>query len=447
MRFKILLFSLMLSTSSFALDPFSVYSQNAPEGCVSDLDMNKEMDLPTLIQIAICNNPSLNRDFMSVKSREADLGATKSEYLPSVNITAGAEKNITKNQDVDKKDKSNPYSANVGIGWLIYDFGRRSAVTDQMRSYLESESFTYNASLQELVLNVNQAYFDLLSNQEVLKSAQESVKSYEKSYEETSKRYQLGMVSLSDKLLAQTTYQKSELAVLQAQNAIEKSAATLATLLNLPADTKFDLVLPERNKDNDITKLQTDMTVQQMMETALQLRPEMKSATSSQQAARLGIDIAQAGHYPTLSAKGSAGYNDSWMDHQSYRMSAGAGLSLSVPVFDGFKTTYGVQKAKFQYQSAQANVQNIKENIQKEVYAAYQDYTTAVSSYKVNREVLNSAKESERVAFVSYQAGKESILNLLTSQAQLADARQGLAVSFYGVLIAKAKLYRAIGQF
>ena len=88
-----------------------------------------------------------------------------------------------------------------------------------------------------------------------------------------------------------------------------------------------------------------------------------------------------------------------------------------------------------------------KESIQKEVFNAYQDYTTAVSSYKVNQEVLKSAKESERVTFVSYQAGKESILNLLTAQAQLADARQGLAVSFYGVLTAKAKLYRAIGQF
>ena len=65
----------------------------------------------------------------------------------------------------------------------------------------------------------------------------------------------------------------------------------------------------------------------------------------------------------------------------------------------------------------------------------------------MTREVLKSAKESERVAFVSYQAGKESILNLLTSQAQLADARQGLAVSFYGVLTAKARLYRAIGSF
>lgn len=444
MRLKLLSVLMLLATPVWAMDPFSVYSLNAPQGCL-DKGITQEIDLPALIQIAICNNPSLNRDYMSVKVREAELGAAKGEYLPTVSASASANKSISKNQDEDKKHTQSPYSVNLGLSWLIYDFGKRGATTDQMKAYLDSESFNYNAALHDLVLNVNQAYFDLLANQEVLKSAQESVKSYKKSYEETSRRYQLGMVSLSDKLLAQTTYQKSELAVLQAQNAIEKSSATLATLLNLPADTKFTLILPP--KDRDITALETDMDVQKMMETAVSMRPEMKSALSSEEAARFGVDIAKSGHYPSISANASAGYNDYWSGNRPYQMSGSAGLSLSVPIFNGFKTGYNVDRARYQYEQASSNTQNIKESVEKEVYTVYQDYMTAVSSYQVNKEVLKSAQESERVAFVSYKAGKESILNLLTAQAQLADARQGLAVSFYNVLTAKAKLYRAIGQF
>ena len=307
MRFKVLLALLLTTTPVYAMDVFSVYSKNAPEGCI-DADVAQELDLPALIQLAVCNNPSLNRDYMSVKAREAELGSAKGEYLPTISASANANKSITKNQDEDKKHTQSPYSGNLGLSWLIYDFGKRGATTDQVKAYLDSESFNYNAALHSLILNVNQAYFDLLANQEVLKSAQESVKSYKKSYEETSRRYQLGMVSLSDKLLAQTTYQKSELAVLQAQNSIEKSSATLAALLNLPSDTKFSLALPP--KDHDITVLETEMDVQKMMETAVALRPEMKSALSSEEAARFGIDIAQAGHYPSISATASAGYNE-----------------------------------------------------------------------------------------------------------------------------------------
>ena len=447
MRSTLMAFMLLLSTSAMALDPFSVYQMQAPKGCLTDekLDLSKRTDLPTLIQVAICNNPALSRDYMSVKASEAEFGATKGAYLPTITASGKASKSTTKYQGEEKKETTSPYSGNVGISWLLYDFGKRGATTDQMLSYLTSDSFTYSASLHDLLLSVNQAYFDLLSNQEVLKSAKESMKSYKKSYEETSKRYQLGMISLSDKLLAQTTYEKSELAVLEAENAIAKSGAVLASLLNLPTDTHFNLELPPRDKD--ITLLNTDMTVQQMMDKALEMRPELKSAQSQQDAARFGIDIAKAGHYPTISATAEADYNNVWSGTKSYRTTASGGIGLSVPLFNGFSTSYGVDKARYQYEKSVATVAEKIDLVKKEVYNAYQDYKTAVSSYRVNQKVLESAKESERVAFKSYQAGKESILNLLTAQAQLAAARQSLAVSFYTVLTSKATLYRAIGQF
>lgn len=82
-----------------------------------------------------------------------------------------------------------------------------------------------------------------------------------------------------------------------------------------------------------------------------------------------------------------------------------------------------------------------------QVWSAYQDYKTALASYTINRDVLASAQENERVSHASYRAGKETLLNLLTVQAQLASARQELIVSFYTVLISKASLYRAIGKF
>lgn len=448
MRSSYFLFLMLFSTSALAFDPLFVYDFKAPEGCLTQekLDLSQETDLSTLIQVAICNNPTLSRDYMSVKASEAALGAQRGDYLPTITATGSASKSTSKEKGKEKTDSS-PYSANLGISWLLYDFGKRGATTDQIKAYLESDSFAYSAALHDTLLAVNQAYFDLLSHQEVLKSAQETVKSYKKSYEETSRRYQLGMVSLSDKLLAQTTYQKSELSVLEAENAIEKSGAALATLLNLPTDTKFNLVVPSKSKKNDITALNTKMSVQEMMDKALEMRPELKSAQSQEEAARLGVDIAKAGHYPTLSASGSASYNDAWDGEKAYRKSASAGLNLSVPIFNGFTTSYNVDKARYQYEQAAAKTTETTDAVKKEVYNAYQDYKTAVSSYQVNQKVLESAKESERVTFKSYQAGKESILNLLTAQAQLATARQDLAVSFYKVLTSKATLYRAIGQY
>ena len=436
--------ALLLAFGAYALDPFSVYTLKAPEGCLDHIKTEKELDLPTLIQIGICNNPSLNKEFMAVKASEASLGSTKGSYLPEVSATGSIGKNKSKTENVGS-NTSNPYGGNLALSWLLYDFGGRSATTKQTKNYLEAAAFTYNAVLHDTVLGINKAYFDLLSNEAVLKSAQETVKSYKKSYEETSKRYDLGMVSLSDKLLAKTTYQKSELEVITAKNALEKAGANLATLLNLPTDTKFKLKEPK--KDKNFAKLEKEMSVQEMMQMALDLRPELKSALSAEEAAKQGIYIARAGHFPKISLGAGLSYNDEWKGTSPYQQGANVGLNASLPLFNGFSTSYGVDKARYAYEGAQAQTLALTDAVKQEVYAAYQDYKTAVSSYKVNRQVLESAKESDRVSFASYQAGKESILNLLTAQAQLASARKEVVVSFYNVMISKANLYRAIGQF
>ena len=114
MKFKLLICALIFSgTPVLALDPFSVYTQNAPENCI-DADVTKELDLPTLIQIGICNNPALNRDYISVKAQEAALGSTKADYLPTIEATGSASQSVSKAEGGKREDTS-PYSGNIGL--------------------------------------------------------------------------------------------------------------------------------------------------------------------------------------------------------------------------------------------------------------------------------------------------------------------------------------------
>ena len=435
----------LCATPAFAeFDPLFVYSEKAPEGCVDAPTKTGEWTLPELIQIGICNNPTLNRSYMSVKSSEASLGQAKSAYLPDITASAGIQQ---KNQKIEHQSttKAYPYSGNLALSWLIYDFGGRSAKTDQMKAYLDAAEFSYNAALHDTVLAINQAYFDLLSAQEVLKSTQESEKTFKKSYEESSKRFDLGLVSASDKLLAKTTYENSRLDVVQANNALKKAQGALAVLLNLSPDTELKVTTPP--KDKDITKLEEDQSVQELMETALTLRPELQSQKSQMTAAEREIEIARAGGLPSISAGASVGYGDSWKKHSPYAVDSSVGLSLSLPLFTGFSDTYKTAHAKYQYRQAALSVLETQDSVRKDVWNSYQDYKTAVEAYKISKTLRESAVENERVAFASYQVGKGSILELLTAGSQLASAKQQVIVAFYSVLTSKANLYRAIGRF
>lgn len=178
--------AVLLTAPANAFDPMSVYTQKAPENCLSKVNVKGKLGLNDLIQIGVCNNPDLNRTFMAVKSAEAGFGASKAAYLPNVNLTAAATASHGKGQydepnaNVYKDMKAKSYSINVALNWLLLDFGGRSASTDMMKAYMEQAAFGYNAALHDLVLGVHSAYMDLLSAKEVLKSAETSVASYKK---------------------------------------------------------------------------------------------------------------------------------------------------------------------------------------------------------------------------------------------------------------------------
>ena len=449
--------AVLLTAPANAFDPMSVYTQKSPENCLSKVNVKGKLGLNDLIQIGVCNNPDLNRTFMAVRSAEAELGASKAAYLPNIALTAAATASHSKGQydlpdaNVYKDMKAKPYSVNVALNWLLLDFGGRSATTDMMKAYMEQAAFGYNAALHDLVLGVHSAYMDLLSAKEVLKSAETSVASYKKSYDETQKKYQVGKAATSDLLLAKTTYLRSKLAVTAAQNTIEKNQANLATLLNLPPETKFNLVVPK--KDDSSTALAEKMPVEKMIKLALDLRPEIKAAAKSKAAAQAGVSNAKSAMAPTLALTANASYADRWKDDKPfndgypYTYGGDVGVVLNVPLFEGFSKSYALAKARYDYRQAVWQEKSTEDAVKNEVWSAYQDYKTALASYTINQDVLTSAEENERGSRAAYWAGKETLLNLLTVQAQLATARQELITSFYTVLVGKSNLYRAIGKF
>ena len=433
------------SMSAQALDPFNVFQQKAPENCIDKDIINGPVGLPELLEIGLCNNPTLNRGYMEVKSREASFGASKSEYLPSLTLKGDLTDTYNKVEDYSSQSQ-NPYRANAALSWMLYDFGGRSARVKRAENYMLSSGFEYNAMIKDTFLDINKAYFDLLSAKEVLKSAKTSEASFKKSYEESSRRYELGLVSLSDKLLAKTSYEESRLDVVQAENQVKSSQGKLAVLLNVSPTTNFDLLKPKN--DRDLTKLaMQDMSIDQMIEKALEQRPEIKKAQKDIEAATQNVKAIKANHLPTISLTASSGYGDDFKENNQYDYSSSIGVNISVPLFSGFSVSYNVKDAESQKEKAVLQKAEIVETVKNEVWTSYHNYKTAVSSYEISKKALESAVENERVAFASYQVGKGDILNLLTAGSQLSNARKEVIVAYYAVLTSKASLYRAIGRF
>ena len=252
------------------------------------------------------------------------------------------------------------------------------------------------------------------------------------------------MVSLSDKLQAQTRYEQALLAVVLAEDEIKQYSGQLAVLLNLSPDTTLHVKKPVF--DEKTTSIEKD-NVQELMKDALTERPELRAQASKEQAAKSSVTSAKTNMLPSISANASAALEDSsWKHHSYYGRDHVAGLAVSMPLFTGFSNMYKVKSAAWTYRQEQANTQNLRLAIQNEVWSNYQNYKTATRAYEISQTVLASAEENHRVAFRYYQVGKGDILTLLDAVAQLADARQSKITAFYNLLLSKANLYKSIGK-
>ena len=176
-------------------------------------------------------------------------------------------------------------------------------------------------------------------------------------------------------------------------------------------------------------------------------RFEVKAQEESINQANLSLQELRSSRYGTISLSAESGYNNSWNSNYSYKKDSQIGLNYRVPLFTGFETTHKIKATKLKRDKERLMLDDVKNKIKNEVWSAYHDYQTSLKSYEVSKKLLKSAEENEKVAFKSYEIGKTDIINLLTAESQLADARDTLVNAFYTVLINKSTLYRSIGRF
>ena len=442
---SVALCAIIFSSNTFAKDNENIYEIKAPQECLDkNIVATKEVSLIDLIKIGICNNPNLNADYMLYLERKENLGSAKSEYFPSIDFNAGANKQTTKTKGYSHIE-NDPYNLNIGLSLLLYDFGGRSARINSFEAYLRNSGFEYNSALQDLILSIHTAYFKLLGAKEDLVSAKANEQMYKKSYDEARRKYEVGMAALNDKLQTQTAYEQSKLKVIETENEVKQYQGDLAIILNLEPTTTF--MLKEPPKDRDLTALDKEDTLDKIISQAIKNRPEIKAQEENINIANQSLEELRSSRLGSISLSAQSGYNGSTKDDSSYKRDNSIGLNYRLPLFTGFDTSHKISAAKHKRQRERDLLDDAKNKIKNEVWGAYHDYKTALKSYEVSKNVLKSAKENERVAFKSYEIGQTDIINLLTAESQLADARDTLVVAFYTVLINKAKLYRSVGRY
>lgn len=388
------------------------------------------LDLPEVVNLALCNNPQTREVWASSRAQAAQVGVSKASYFPGANLSASGNRT---------SPGTGQRSYGLTLSYLLYDFGTRAAGVESARQLLVAANATQDSTVQAVFLQAVQSFYQMQATQAALDAALESERAAKESFAAAGARYAAGGATPADKLQAQTAYSQATLNQITASGNLNNAKGALANMLGL--DAYQNIVLAAAN--TTVVPASFDRDVAALIEEARLRRPDLQAAAAQVKAAEANVDAARASGKPSVSLTASTNQTNSAGITSS---GSSVGVNLSVPLFSGFAPTYRIRAAEAQVEAQTAQLERLRLQVALDVWTAYQNLITATQSLRTTADLLNSAEQSERVALGRYKAGVGSILDVLNAQSALAGARQQRIQSTFNWNVNRAALARAMGS-
>lgn len=388
-----------------------------------------------VVDLALCQNPKTREAWANARVQAALTGRAQSAYLPTL------DGRLSLNRTHAATENSTQASSALTLSWLLYDSGARAAGLENARQVLSAAASTLDASVQSVFLSALQSYYNAQAARATLSAAREAEKAGQASHAAAEVRYTVGTGTPADRLQAKTAWSQATLNRIKAEGVLRTAYGTLASVMGLEASQPLQLDsiqenMPEATFEHDVDALIAE---------ARQRRPDFKAAEAQVHAARANIDVARASGQPTLSLSAGPAWQDTRGRSDITSHSSTIGLTLSLPLFSGFDTTYSIRAAQARAEVAGAQRDAVRQQIALDVWTAYQNLNTATQALRATIDLLASAEQSERVALGRYKAGVGTILDVLNAQSALAAARlQGIQARL-DWNVSRAALAKAMG--
>lgn len=406
--------------------------------------------LKDAVMIAFKSNKDIQVQEYSVKVAKADIMGARSAFLPTVDFDASYTRNgaVLSSSDTGHKRDSrlftgykNENSAGITLNETIYNGGANMAAYKSAQLALKEQEETLRATKLNVELEAKRLYYGLLLAYETNRIAKDLVKQAEDHHQEVSERFKQGTSSRFDVLQSKVQVSLLMPQLISAQNAIDLIVADMNKLLGLKINNKIIITdnlyyFPVEIKEDDFLK------------EAYLNDPEMILKGLGIDISRWAIKYARAGWLPTVEAGGEYFYKSNNIGdifdnrHNNWNM----GLTIRVPLFDGFSTKAKVDAAKAKYMQSLLNKDNLSDQVAVEVKQACLDLIQSSSIIKSQEDNLEDAKEALEISYVRYNNGVGINLDVLDAQVSLANVEKNLSEGIYDYLMAQARLDRVMGK-
>lgn len=406
-------------------------------------------DLPTLIDIALRLNPETKRAWYAAEGAAAQYGRSQSENYPKVSSEAagGYSKVPIQFPGQTLVIRQEAFLPQLKVNYDLLDFGRSRAAERGAREQLIAADFAFNRAIQDLVFEVEKAYYVLAAAGASVSAAEANLKLARTSVDAIEERHHVGLATKPQILLAKQVEAQAVYDLENARSMVHDAEAGLRRSIGVGANAPVGV----RTGELDRLPESLGSDIEALMADALKRRPDIAAQVAAVRAGDAAIARARAEFYPQVEIGGNYG-QIIW----SYTVNGGPTQNLNQPfygalltlrwnLFTGFDRYYGLQKAITDRNAAREELRSLQLNAVTAVWTAYYDFSSAKKKYEAAVALESASGESYSANLESHRHGLATITDLINAERDLMAARYTLIQSKAGLLISSSALAHALG--
>ena len=439
---------------------------------VQGQEQAENLTLEACINYAMQNSESIKNAQLDREIARTDVNVTKAQGLPQVNGSVNYQNGVRPfivppgsfgapdggsaggtggganggAADADPQALAlgfdNSFDATVQATQLLFDgsyfIGLRAA-----KVYTELTTKDYELTRANVTEAVTKAYYGALISEERLSLLKKSKSRLDTLLYETRMLYENGFAESIDVDRLQVQANNTQVRLNQTERALETSYLLLKFQMGMSLDKEINLA-------GDLSEISLTPNLKENIDFQYSDRMEYSKLNTNQRLAELDIKNNVRQHLPRLNASFTYGYTSGSFDLETVA-NFGAdytllGLSLTVPVFDGFLKHNRIQRNKIQLQQLENAKTQLSRNIDIEIVQARSSLETSIEDLEVQKKNVELANRVLETARIKYAEGVGTNLEVVTAQTEYEEAETNYYSSLYDALIARVELDKALGR-
>ena len=428
-------------------------------------------DLLAVYQRALQNDPQIREaDANRLASRESKPQALAA-LLPQVNASGsyskidedGSRTQLTPSDPSDENSAPVPFnitSKTNGATSKNYDLSLRQTLFrwDQWMTLRRADAEVaqaeadYQGAQQDLIQRTAVRYFDVLAAQDTVDAAQATLEAFARQLEQADKRFEVGLIAITDVQEARAAHDQAAAAVIQAKRTLATANELLRELTGESFDTLAtpvdDMPLQSPDPENE----QTWVT------TALEQNLTVISARLATEIAKQDVRVARAGHLPSIDLVASRGDQDfegdqdisnvagtSRVPGDTTQTTDSIGIQVTVPIYSGGSTSSRVRQRVYLHRAARERLERANRETERAARDAYLGVLSEISRVRALKQALESSRTALQATEAGFEVGTRTTVDVLDARRRLFEAQTNYSRSRYDYILNVLQLQLATG--